>query len=54
MKIKEMDVDLATNYDQIVSDPGFFDKYEGKKRELQVLMGKWEEIQIEIESISDQ
>jgi len=51
-QIKEIDVDLATNYNATVSDPNFFDFYQKKKDNLQELMQKWEEIQIEIDSIS--
>lgn len=51
-EIKGIDVDLATNYDATVSDPNFFDFYQKKKDNLQDLMHKWEEIQIEIDSIS--
>jgi ATP-binding cassette subfamily F protein 3 len=51
-EIKDIDVDLATNYDATVSDPNFFDFYQKKKDLLQDLMLKWEEIQIEIDTIS--
>jgi len=51
-KIKEWDVDLATNYDATVADPSFFDQYQSKKEELQVLMDDWMTIQSQIESKS--
>ena len=48
-EVKTMDVDLATNYDEVVSDPNFFDNYQGKKDELEKLMLDWETIQEEID-----
>ncbi|WP_353778200.1 ATP-binding cassette domain-containing protein [Winogradskyella sp. 3972H.M.0a.05] len=50
--VKNMDVDLATNYDEVVSDPDFFDTYQAKKDELENLMLDWEAIQEEIDSLS--
>ncbi|MEZ4802024.1 MAG: ABC-F family ATP-binding cassette domain-containing protein [Gelidibacter sp.] len=50
--IKTMDVELATNYDQTVSDPKFFDKYEAKKKNLSKLMKDWEDIQLELEALA--
>ncbi|PNQ73861.1 glycosyl transferase family 2 [Hanstruepera neustonica] len=48
--IKSIDVELATNYDQVVSDPAFFDKYQAKKDRLESLMVDWESVQDAIES----
>ena len=50
-EIKSMDVDLATNYDQTVSDPKFFDNYEAKKRVLEALMSDWEAVQEALEQM---
>ncbi len=50
-EIKEIDVELATNYDAVVSDEKFFANYQGKKDELEALMQKWEDIQIEIDEL---
>lgn len=50
--IKNMDVELATNYDETVSNPKFFDTYEGKKRNLSKLMKEWEEIQMALETLA--
>ena len=47
--IKNMDVELATNYDKAVSDPTFFDHYQAKKKNLEALMAEWESIQEELE-----
>ena len=44
-EIKETDVELATNYDEVVSDPNFFDNYNAKKEQLERLMTEWEEVQ---------
>lgn len=51
-EIKNIDVDLATNYDEVVSDPEFFDKYQVKKDQLEQLMLDWETVQEEIDSLS--
>ena len=50
--IKEIDVELATNYDKTVADPKFFDNYQAKKDELSRLMKDWENIQLELEKYS--
>lgn len=43
-EIKEMDVELAINYDETVAQPNFFDTYQGKKKEVEALMEQWEEV----------
>jgi len=48
--IKEIDIELETNYDATVADPNFFDNYQKRKEKLQQLMNVWEEIQFEIDS----
>lgn len=50
--IKEIDVELANNYDKTVADPTFFDNYQAKKDELSRLMKDWENIQLELEKYS--
>mgnify|MGYP001374671349 CR=1 FL=1 len=50
-EIKTMDIDLATDYDNTVADPKFFDVYHAKKQHLEQLMKDWELIQIEIEAM---
>ena len=50
-EIKTIDVELAVNYDEVVSDPKFFDKYQKKKQALEELMGDWEQVQEEIDKI---
>ena len=43
-EIKAIDVDLAVNYDEVVADPDFFDKYNAKKLSLDHLMDDWAEV----------
>ena len=52
-EIKEIDVELATNYDLTVSNPKFFDDYQKKKDKLHELMESWESIHLEIEQINE-
>lgn len=49
--IKNMDVELATDYDKTASNPQFFDTYEAKKLNLKKLMKEWEHIQLELDSL---
>ncbi|TYB77955.1 ABC-F family ATP-binding cassette domain-containing protein [Bizionia saleffrena] len=49
--IKAIDVELATNYDEVVSDPKFFGIYEAKKEKLKTLMEDWENVQEELEKL---
>jgi ATP-binding cassette subfamily F protein 3 len=51
-ELKEIDVDLETNYDHTVSDPKFFDNYQKKKDHLRDLMSNWEEIQLKLENLN--
>ena len=51
-EIKNMDVELASNYDKAVSDPKFFDQYQAKKKNLEALMAEWELVQEELELLS--
>jgi ATP-binding cassette subfamily F protein 3 len=51
-EIKELDVELATNYDQTAGQPNFFDNYQGKKKELETLMGQWETVTEELDALN--
>ncbi|WP_111681992.1 ABC-F family ATP-binding cassette domain-containing protein [Winogradskyella tangerina] len=51
--IKNDDVALATNYDETVSDPKFFDGYQSKKAELEKFMIEWESIQEQIDHFNN-
>lgn len=50
-EIKEIDVELETNYDATVAKPNFFDGYQQKKSDLEKFMKDWENIQEELEAI---
>ncbi|MCL8006793.1 ABC-F family ATP-binding cassette domain-containing protein [Gelidibacter japonicus] len=50
--IKIMDLALATNYDETVADPKFFEQYETKKKKLTKLMAEWESVHEELELLS--
>ncbi len=47
--LKNIDLSLEINYEEVTSKPHFFDNYQKKKTNLQDLMQKWENIQLEIE-----
>jgi ATP-binding cassette subfamily F protein 3 len=49
-EIKTIDHDLLMNYDETISKPNFFDKYQAKKALLEEQMAKWENLTIEIDS----
>ena len=51
--IKNDDVALATNYDETVADPKFFDVYQSKKADLETLMVEWETLQEQIEQFNN-
>lgn len=49
-EIKNLDVELATNYDKTVENPDFFTLYNDKKSMLENLMQKWEKLTEELEN----
>ncbi|MEP2935967.1 MAG: ABC-F family ATP-binding cassette domain-containing protein [Gilvibacter sp.] len=51
-EIKEIDVQLEVNYDQTVAQEGFFDSYQAKKDELDDLMGKWEVVSEDLDTLN--
>ena len=51
--IKAIDLELEINYEAVTSQPNFFDNYQKMKTNLQELMQKWEDIQLEIEQFVD-
>ena len=51
-EIADIDHELLMNYDATIAKEGFFDSYEGKKKELEVLMGDWENLSEEMEAIT--
>ena len=52
-EIKAIDVSLEINYEEVTSQPNFFDNYQKKKSDLENFMEKWEALQLEIEHYSD-
>ncbi|MBC2844611.1 ABC-F family ATP-binding cassette domain-containing protein [Winogradskyella flava] len=51
--IKNDDVALATNYDETVSDPNFFEAYKSKKLDLEKLMQDWEAVQEQLDNFNN-
>jgi len=49
--IADIDHDLLMDYDATIANPGFFDGYQGKKKELETLMEEWEDLSHELESL---
>ncbi|WP_054851877.1 ABC-F family ATP-binding cassette domain-containing protein [Olleya sp. ITB9] len=47
--IKDIDVELAVNYDETVAKPNFFERYQAKKDKLEQLMEDWENITLQLE-----
>lgn len=50
-EIADIDHKLLMDYDATVAKPTFFDGYQGKKKQLEQLMGEWEDISHELESL---
>ncbi|SDQ05812.1 ABC-F family ATP-binding cassette domain-containing protein [Flagellimonas zhangzhouensis] len=50
-EIAEIDHELLLDYDATIAKKGFFDGYQKKKKELETLMGDWETISHELESL---
>ncbi|NHF61474.1 ABC-F family ATP-binding cassette domain-containing protein [Flavobacteriaceae bacterium TP-CH-4] len=49
-EIGEIDHDLLMDYDATIAKPNFFDTYQGKKKELEQLMERWETLSTELEA----
>lgn len=49
-EIKSIDAELATNYDETVAKPKFFENYQAKKDQLAKLMQDWEDITLQLEA----
>tara|TARA_R110000850_G_scaffold244768_1_gene369576 strand:- start:11371 stop:13278 length:1908 start_codon:yes stop_codon:yes gene_type:complete len=49
-EISQMDKKLAENFDAVDSDPHFYKNYDKKKKELELKMKQWEEVQMTIDS----
>ena len=50
-KIAEIDHDLLMDYDATIAKPDFFDTYQKKKKDLENLMQKWEELTEKLEKM---
>lgn len=50
-KIAEIDHDLLMDYDATIAKPDFFDSYQKKKKDLENLMQRWEELTEKLEKI---
>ncbi len=48
--ISEMDYQLHMHYEEVASQPDFFDSYQNRKVELEQLMRQWETLSAELES----
>ena len=51
-EITKIDLELAENYDEVSSQPNFFENYKAKKATLESLMTDWELVEEEIEKFS--
>lgn len=51
-EIKEVDAELAVNYDATVAKADFFDRYQSKKQKITKLMEEWEEVTMQLEVLS--
>jgi len=51
-EIKELDLKLAVDYDKTAAIPGFFDKYQDKKKQLEKYMSEWELISEDLDAMS--
>ena len=50
-EIKEIDLELALNYEATIAQPNFFDSYQGKKKELEEAMKQWELVSEQLEGL---
>lgn len=48
-ELKESDFNLEVDYEKTISQPNFFDTYQAKKKELEVLLEEWEALQLSLE-----
>ena len=51
-EIKDLDNKLEDNYDKFAKEDGFFDNYQSKKSQLNILMKDWELIQNDLSKLS--
>ncbi len=51
-EIEKIDLELAQNYDEVSSQPNFFENYKGKKAAVDALMSDWETIEGQISNFA--
>ncbi len=51
-ELKEIDVELDINYEEVISNPNFYDEYQSKKDTLSKLMADWEKIHEDLDKLS--
>ena len=51
-EITKIDLAMAENYDEVSSQPNFFENYKAKKAQLESLMSDWEIVEEEVEKFS--
>jgi ATP-binding cassette subfamily F protein 3 len=51
-EIEKIDLALAQNYDEVSSQPNFFESYKAKKAKLDMLMEEWETVEEKVATIS--
>jgi ATP-binding cassette subfamily F protein 3 len=51
-EIAKIDLELAQNYDAVSARPNFFEKYKGKKAQLDTAMEAWEKMEAKVASFS--
>ena len=49
-EIETIDLALAQNYDEISSQPNFFENYKAKKKKVDHLMEEWEQVEAQIDT----
>lgn len=47
-EIEAIDLELANNYDEVSTQPNFFENYKAKKAKLDALMGEWEIVEEQV------
>lgn len=51
-EVKDIDRELARNYEGAAAQPGFFVTYQQKKKKLEDLMKEWERLSLQLEKLS--
>lgn len=51
-EVKDIDRELARNYEGAAAQPGFFETYQQKKKKLEDLMKEWERLSLQLEKLS--